>query len=97
MHQQFVILLLIHGFLPVNGRLLIAFGTFFYAITLIIAEKAVPKAINSCALTSQKPCINKEFHVSLMHRFLTFHMQDSGQYSISTEAASSLHLKLSIK
>ena len=24
----------------------------------------------------------------LMHRYLTFHMQDSGQYSISTEEAS---------
>ena len=32
----------------------------------------------------------------LMHRSLAFHMQDSGQYSISTEAASSLQLKLSI-
>ena len=32
-----------------------------------------------------------------MHMSLTFHMQDSGQYSISTEAASSLQLKLSIK
>ena len=32
-HQQHVISLLIHGFLPVNARLLIAFGTAFYAIT----------------------------------------------------------------
>ena len=31
----------------------------------------------------------------LKHRFLTFHMQDSGQYSINTEEASSLQLKLS--
>ena len=54
-------------------------------------------AINSRALTSKKPCINKEFHVPLMHRSLTFHMQDSGQYSINTEEASSLQLKLSIK
>ena len=27
-------------------------------------------------LTSEKPCINKEFHASLKHRYLTFHMQD---------------------
>ena len=33
----------------------------------------------------------------LMHRHLTFHMQDSGQYSINTEEASHLQLKLSIK
>ena len=32
-----------------------------------------------------------------MHGSLTFHMQDSGQYSINTEKASSLKLKLSIK
>ena len=57
----------------------------------------MPKAFNSRALTSEKPCINKEFHVSLMHRYLTFHMQDSGQYSINTEEASCLQLKLSIK
>ena len=31
-HQQQVISLLIHGFSPVNARLLIAFGTAFYAI-----------------------------------------------------------------
>ena len=31
-HQRHVISLLIHGFLPVNARLLIAFGTAFYAI-----------------------------------------------------------------
>ena len=57
----------------------------------------MPKAFNSRALTSEKPCINKEFHVPLMHRYLTFHMQDSGQYSINTEEASRLQLKLSIK
>ena len=57
----------------------------------------MPKAINSRALTSEKPCINKEIHASLMHRSLTFHMQDSGQCSINTEEASSLRLKLSIK
>ena len=33
----------------------------------------------------------------LMHRYLTFHMQDSGQNSINTEEASRLQLKLSIK
>ena len=33
----------------------------------------------------------------LMHRYLTFHMQDSRQYSINTEEASRLQLKLSIK
>ena len=32
-----------------------------------------------------------------MHRYLTFHMQDAGQYSINTEVASHLQLKLSIK
>ena len=35
MHQRHVISLLIHGFLSVNARLLIAFGTAFYAITCI--------------------------------------------------------------
>ena len=57
----------------------------------------MPKAFNNRALTSEKPCINKEFHVPLMHRYLTFHMQDSGQYSINTEEALSLQLTLSIK
>ena len=57
----------------------------------------MPKAINSRALTSENPCINMEFHEPLTHRFLAFHMQDSGQYSINTEEASSLQLKLSIK
>ena len=32
-----------------------------------------------------------------MLRYLTFHMQDSGQFSINTEEASRLQLKLSIK
>ena len=31
-HQQHVISFLIHGVLPVNTRLLLAFGTAFYAI-----------------------------------------------------------------
>ena len=66
-------------------------------LTLIIAQKAVPKAFNRCALISEKPCMNKEFHAALMHRYLTFHMQDSGQYSINTEEASRLQLNLSIK
>ena len=57
----------------------------------------MPKAFNSRALTSEKPCINMEFHAPLMHRYLTFHMQDSGQYFINTEEASCLQLKLSIK
>ena len=57
----------------------------------------MPKAFDSGALTSEKPCINKAYHVPLMHRYLTFHMQDSGQYSINTEEASRLPLKLSIK
>ena len=35
MHQWHVISLLIHGFLSVNARLLMAFGTAFYAITVI--------------------------------------------------------------
>ena len=33
----------------------------------------------------------------IMHRYLTFHMQGSGQNSINTEEASRLQLKLSIK
>ena len=55
------------------------------------------KAFNSRALTSEKPCINKECHAPLMHRYLTFYMQESGLYSINTEKASRLQLKLSIK
>ena len=34
-HQQRVISLLIHGVLPLDARLLIAFGTASYAITLV--------------------------------------------------------------
>ena len=48
----------------------------------------MPKAINSCALTSIKPCTNKESHTQCMHRPMAFYMQDSGQYSMSTEEAS---------
>ena len=54
-------------------------------------------SLNSRALNSEKPCINKEFHAPIMHRYSTFHMQDSGQYSINTEEAPGLQLKLSIK
>ena len=57
----------------------------------------MPKAFNSRALTSEKPCISKVFHAPLMHRYLTFHMQNLGQYAINTEEASHLQLKLSIK
>ena len=32
----------------------------------------MPKAINSRALTNQKPCINMEFHVPLKHKFILF-------------------------
>ena len=35
MHQRHVISLLIHGFLSVNVRLLIALGTAFYAIIMV--------------------------------------------------------------
>ena len=35
LHQRHVISLLIHGFLSVNARLLIAFGTAFYAIIIV--------------------------------------------------------------
>ena len=38
MHQRHVISLLIHGFLSVNALLLIAFGTAFYAIIMVIAS-----------------------------------------------------------
>ena len=64
-----------------SGRCVNADAMIYYCI------KSCTKAINSRALTSKKPCINKESHVPLMHRSLTFHMQDSGQYSVSTEAA----------
>ena len=59
---------------------------------LIIAYKNCAKTFNNRALTSEKPCINEEFHAPLMHRYLTFHMQDSRQYSINTEEASRLQL-----
>ena len=59
--------------------------------------KNCAKAINIRALASKKSCINKEFHAPLIHRSLTFHLHDSGQYSINTEEAPSLQLKRSIK
>ena len=71
--------------LLICGILLVCGALKLYSGTCIIAQKAVPKAINSRALTSEKLCINKE--LPLMHRSLTFHMQDSGQYSVGTEAA----------
>ena len=42
----------------------------------------MPKAFNSRALSSEKLCINKEFHAPLMPMYLTFHMQDSGQFAV---------------
>ena len=35
----------------------------FLEQSMLLHKKAVPYAINSCALTGQKPCINKEFFV----------------------------------
>ena len=67
-----------------------------YILIVIIAKNVVPKAFNSRTLTNEKSCINKEFYAALMHSYLTFYMQDSGQYSINTEEASRLQLKLSI-
>ena len=78
-------------------------GAAFYTLNGKNVNVMLEYCIKSCqnpysrALTSEKPCINKEFHVPLMHRYLTFHMQDSGQYSINKEEASRLQLKLSIK
>ena len=57
----------------------------------------MPYTIISRALTSEEPCINKEFHAPLMHESVTFQMHDSRQYSINTEEASGLQLKLSIQ
>ena len=34
----------------------------------------MPHAINSCALTGEKPCINKAIYVLLMHGYATFNM-----------------------
>ena len=36
--------------------------------------KVVPHVINSRALTSEKPCINKAIHALLMHGYATFNM-----------------------
>ena len=40
----------------------------------IIALKAVSHVINSCALTGEKPCINKAIQALLMHGYATFNM-----------------------
>ena len=45
MLEWHVISLLIHGFLPVNARLLIAFGTAFYAIIYIKTAQSHKHAI----------------------------------------------------
>ena len=34
----------------------------------------MPHVINSCALTGEKPCINKAIHALLMHGYATFNM-----------------------
>ena len=41
-------------------------------IPILLHKKAVSKTFNSRALTSEKPCINKEFHVPLMHRYFSY-------------------------
>ena len=46
----------------------------------------IPNNVDSHALTVEKPYINKDVHMLLMHGFTAFHMQESVQYSISTEA-----------
>ena len=45
-----MISLLIHGFLPVNARLLIAFGTAFYAITVFKSYQDVGLKIIKCCV-----------------------------------------------
>ena len=45
LHQRHVISLLIHGFLSVNARLLIAFGTAFYAITSYHKYRMITRVI----------------------------------------------------
>ena len=39
-----------------------------------------------------KPFINKTFHALSTTRFAPLHMQDSGKYSINTEASANLQL-----
>ena len=43
-------------------------------LTVIAFKKKVSYTANSRALTGEKPCINKDFLVLLMHRKLTFNM-----------------------
>ena len=40
--------------------------------------KAVPRVINSRALTGEKPCINKAIHALLMHGYAIFNMPVPG-------------------
>ena len=42
-------------------------------------------AVNEHVSTYIKLCIVKAIHRLIMTGFVTFHMQDSGQYSVSTE------------
>ena len=51
-HQQHVISLIIHGFLPVNARLLIAFCTAFYSIISIDSVSNMYSCINLFGLHS---------------------------------------------
>ena len=41
--------------------------------------------------------INETIHAPIISRFAPFHMQDSGQCSINTEASASLQLYVSMK
>ena len=70
MHQRHVISLLIHGFLSVNARLLIAFGTAFYAITAIIVKRAKKLEINNCH--------NNVLNLSLQTWLLPLHRLEKG-------------------
>ena len=47
-------------------------------IFLLLHKKAVPHVINSRALTSEKPCINKAIHTMSMHGYATFNMPVPG-------------------
>ena len=46
----------------------------------IIAQKAVPHAINNHVLTGKNPCINHAIHVLLMHGFCTLHKRVLGPH-----------------
>ena len=41
---------------------------------LLHKKQKVPHVINSCALTGEKPCINKAIHALLMQGYATFNM-----------------------